>query len=171
MGGIEITTNEAIFGDAHLQGSGAGIFQRCDTVFLSQGKNSEDATNPQITFPLIDRVAENADLASGSLGAPQELSRTQRHFLGAIFVLDAIPTGSLAKVLTEKLVGTGIQDPHLRFIPLHLDGSPDPSGRNSVIGGGDFHAAVQVNDALSMLVVTEGARVAVEVSAIFLRRT
>jgi len=89
-------------------------------------------------------------------GAPQELRRAQRHFLGVVFFLDAISASSLAQVLAKKLAGAGMQDTHVQLVPLHLHRSPDPSRRQAVIGGLDLHATVQMNDAFSVLVIAEG---------------
>src|SRR5215469_10843232 len=152
---LEITADEAIFGDAQFQSGGTGVFHRSDAVFLYGAKHAEHVANSQLAFALIDGVAENTDLRSGPLGAPQQLSRTERHFLGVIFLLNAIPTGSLAEMLAQKFVGMGVQDPHLRFVPLHVDRPADPTRWRAVIGGGNLDAAVQVNDTLPVLVVTE----------------
>jgi hypothetical protein len=42
------------------------------------------------------------NLSAGVFGAPQELRRTQRHFLGVVFLLDAIPAAFLAQVFAKK---------------------------------------------------------------------
>ena len=102
------------------------------------------------------QLAELADLGSGVFGAPQQLRRAQRHFLGVVFFLDAISAAFLAQVLAKKLVGVGMQDAHVQRIPLHLHGPPDPSWRQAVIGRLHLHATVQMNDAFSVLVVAEG---------------
>jgi hypothetical protein len=64
------------------QSSSAGIFDCCRSVFLHQGKHTQDAADAGLSLPLIDQLAELADLHSGMFGAPQELRRAQRHFLG-----------------------------------------------------------------------------------------
>jgi hypothetical protein len=107
-------------------------------------------------LPVIDQLAELADLGSGVFGPPQELHRAQRHFRGVIFLLDTVPAAFLAQVLAEELVGVRMQDPHVQCVPLHLHGPPDPPGWQAVIGRLDFDATVQMHHALSVLVVTEG---------------
>ena len=76
--------------------------------------------------------------------------------LGAVFVLDAMAAARLAQVLAQQLAVSGIQQPHLPGIPLHLDAPADPARRRAVVGGFDFHAAVQMHGALAVLVVAEG---------------
>lgn len=58
---------------------------------------------------MIDQLAELADVGSGAFGPPQQLHRGERHFRGAIFFLDTVPTASLAQVFAEKLVGESAQ--------------------------------------------------------------
>src|SRR5208337_5384583 len=100
-------------------------------------------------------LAELADLGAGALSTPQELRCAQWHFLGVVFFLDAIPAALLAQVFAKELAGAGMQDTHVQLIPLHFHGSPDPSRRQAVISSLDFHATVQMNDALSVLVIAE----------------
>jgi hypothetical protein len=86
----------------------------------------------------------------------QQLSGTEWHFLWVVFALDAVPTAFLADMLTEKLIRVGMQDAHVQRIPLHFDASPDPPRRQAVIGCFDLHAAIQMYDAFSVLVIAEG---------------
>jgi hypothetical protein len=39
---------------------------------------------------------------------------------------------------------------------LHAHRAPDPAGRRAVVGGFDFDAAVQMQNAFAVLVVAEG---------------
>src|SRR5438445_3953468 len=123
--------------------------------FLIRGMHSQDAADAGLCLLLIDQLAELADLGSGVFGAPQELRRAQRHFLGVVFLLDAISTAFLAQVLAKKLVCTGMQDAHVQRIPLHFDTSSDPSRRQAVISRLHLHATVQMNDPFSVLVIAE----------------
>src|SRR5208282_1537823 len=49
-----------------------------------------------------------------------------------------------------------MQDAHVQRIPLHFDASSDPPRGQAVIGCFDLHAAIQMYDALTVLVVAEG---------------
>ena len=153
---LQVTTHETIFVYAQLERSSAGVFDGCSPVFLDQGKHSQDAADAGLSLSVIDRLAEPADLRSSMFGPAQQLGRAQWHFLGVIFFLDAISAALLAQVLTKKLVGVRMQDTHVQRVPLHLHRSPDPSWRQAVVGGFHFHATIQMNHALSVLVVAEG---------------
>ena len=65
----------------------------------------------------------------------------------------------------------GMQDAHVQRIPLHFDESSDPSGRKAVVGRFDFHTAVEMNDAFSVLVVAEGFERQRKQARVFPRRT
>src|ERR1700751_374193 len=93
---LQIATHEAVFVYADVESGGAGIFHRRRSVFLDQGKHSQDAADAGLCLPLIDQLAELADLSSSMFGTPQELRSTQWHFLGVVFFLDAIPAAFLA---------------------------------------------------------------------------
>src|SRR5262252_4961200 len=144
---LEITAHETVFVHADIESSSAGIFDCCRSVFLHQGKHTQDAADTGLPLPLIDQLAELADLRSGMFGASQQLRRAERHFLGVILFLDAIPAAPLAHMFAERLFGERMQD---------ADGTPDPSWRQTVVSGFDFHAAVQMHHAFSELVVAEG---------------
>ena len=49
-----------------------------------------------------------------------------------------------------------MQQPDLTEIPLHLHLPADPARRRAVVGGIDFHAAIQVYRAFPILVIAEG---------------
>ena len=65
------------------------------------------------------------------------------------------PAALLAQMLAKKLVGVWMQDAHVQRVPLHLHGTPDPSWWQAVVGSLDFHAAIQMHHAFSVLVVAE----------------
>ena len=44
----------------------------------------------------------------------------------------------------------------MQRIPLHLDAPSDPTRRRAIVGGIDFHAAIQMHRALAILVIAEG---------------
>src|SRR5439155_24314626 len=67
----------------------------------------------------------------------------------------AIAAAFLTQVLAKKLVGVGMQDTHVQLIPLHLHRTSDPSRRQTVIGGFDFHTTIQMHYTFSVLVVAE----------------
>ena len=62
----------------------------------------------------------------------------------------------LPDVFTQQFVGLGIQDSNAQMIPLHLNESTDPSWRYAVESRFYFDAAVHVNHAFAVLVITEG---------------
>ena len=125
------------------------------TVFLHQGKHPQDAADTGLSLPVIQQLAELARLGAGMSSSPQQLRRAQRHFLGVIFFLDAISAALLTQMLAKKLVGVRMQDAHVQRIPLHFHRTPDPSRRQAVIGGFDFHTTIQMHYTFSVLVVAE----------------
>src|SRR6516164_8522531 len=98
---LEIAAHETVFADADVESSSTGIFDCCRSVFLHQGEHTQDAADAGLSLPLIDQLAEFADLRSGMFGAPQQLRRAQRHFLGVIFLLDAIAAALLAQMFAQ----------------------------------------------------------------------
>ena len=96
-----------------VESGGTGVFDRRRPVFLDQGEHSQDAANTGLCLLLIDQLTELADPGSGVFGPSQELCCTQRHFLGAVLVREAISTAFLVQVLTKKLVGVRMQNAHV----------------------------------------------------------
>src|SRR5262249_38628747 len=168
---LEITTDETVFVNADVDSSSTGIFDSCRSVFLHQGKHTQNAADGCLSLPLIDQLAELADLRSGMFGAPQQLRRAQRHFLWVVFFLDAIATALLAQMFAKKLVSVRMQDAHVQRVPLHFHGTPDPSGRQAVVGSFHLHAAIQMHHAFSVIGSSGRVPGAVTISAVFLRGT
>ena len=81
--------------------------------------------------------------------------RARRRVLGTVLVFDAMPAALLAQVLPQQLAGLRIQQPDVTGIPLHLNPPADPAWRCAVVGGFDFHAAIQMHRALAVLVIAE----------------
>jgi len=84
--------------------------------------------NKTLEVVAVEGVAEHADLRACTTCSSQQLSDAQRHSLGIVFGLDAIPAAFLAEMLAEELIPNGIEDAHAQRIPLHFDKSPDLSG-------------------------------------------
>ena len=66
-----------------------------------------------------------------------------------------MPATLLAQMFAQKLAGPGIQQPHTNAVPLHGHSLADPSWRGAVVSGFHFHAAVQMNRSVAVLVVAE----------------
>jgi hypothetical protein len=49
----------------------------------------------------------------------------------------------------------GIENAHVKLIPLHIHFSSDPARRQAVVGGIDFDATVQIHAQLAVLVVAK----------------
>jgi len=92
---------------------------------------------------------------SGSARSPQQLGGTQRRALGMILFFDAIPSPLLAHVFAQQLPGLGIEQTNVQLIPLHAQHAPDPARRCAVVRGFDFDAAVEMHDALAVLVIAK----------------
>src|SRR5215469_3374513 len=123
---LQITAHETVFVHADVESRSTGIFDCCRSIFLDQGKHSQDATDGGLSLPVVEQLAELADLSSGVFGASQQLRRAQRHFLWVVFFLDAISAAFLTHMLAKKLVGAVLEFPHVPFIPLHFHPSSGP---------------------------------------------
>src|SRR5664279_4556396 len=75
--------------------------------------------------------------------------------LGWSSSFNAIPAALLAHVFAQELPGLGIEQSNIQLIPLHSNHAPDPAWRCAVVGGLDLDAAVQMHDALTVLVIAE----------------
>src|ERR1039458_1242750 len=153
---FQIAADKAIFLDSHFQRSGAGLIDRRGAVLLSQRKNAQDAAHTDLALLAMDGVAERSDVRPGATGPPQQLGSAQRRPLRVILFFDAIPAAPLAHVFAQQLPGFGIEQANIQFIPLHARHAPDPTRRCAVVSGLDFDAAIQMHDALAVLVIAEG---------------
>lgn len=72
-----------------------------------------------------------------------------------VFFFYAIPATFLSHVLSQQQSVFGIEDAHIKLIPLHIHFSSDPTRRQAVVGGIDFDATVQIHAPLAMLVVAK----------------
>ena len=100
-------------------------------------------------------VAESADLSAGVFGSPEQLRNFEETSRRNILLLDAIGTAFLSHMLAQQLSAFGIEDANEELVPLHLDHTADPAGRKAVVGGFDFHAAIQMHYTLAVLVITK----------------
>src|ERR1019366_3760953 len=120
-----------------------------------QGENAEDAGHTDLALLAMNGVAERADVRSGTTGSPQQLGSAQWCSLGVVLFFNAIPAALLAHVFAEQLPGLGIEQANIQLIPLHSKHTTDPARRRAVVGGFDFDAAIQMHDALAVLVVAK----------------
>ena len=61
----------------------------------------------------------------------------------------------LRQVFPQQFAGLRVQQTDVPEVPLHRNHTADPSRRRAVVGGIDFHAAIQIYRAYAILVVTE----------------
>ena len=101
-------------------------------------------------------LAERADVRSGHFGTRSSCRVDSGVCLRAVFVFDAMPAALLPQMLAQQLPGARIEQAHVRVVPLHLNAPADPARRRAVVGGFDFHAAVQMHRALAVLVIAKG---------------
>src|SRR5215475_10027979 len=92
---FEITAHETVFIHCDVESSSAGIFDCRRSIFLHQGKHTQDAADAGFSLPVVQQLAELAGLGACIGSPPQELRRAQRHFLWVIFFLDAISAALL----------------------------------------------------------------------------
>ena len=104
---LEVTAHETVFVHCDVEGSSAGVFDCCSSVFLHQGKHAQDAADAGLSLPVVQQLAELASLSAGMCSPPQELRRAERHFLWVIFFLDAVSAALLTQMFAQELVVLG----------------------------------------------------------------
>ena len=147
---FQVAAYEAIFVHLQFQGRRASLFDGGQAELLGQGEHAQNAAYPQFSLFAVDGLAEGADVSSGACRSRQQLQGTERHALGVILRLDSIPASFLADMLAQELAVVGIEEAHVKLIPLYVHHPPDPAGRRAVVGGLDLHAAVQMHGALAV---------------------
>jgi hypothetical protein len=70
--------------------------------------------------------------------------------------MDTMPAALLTHMLAQKLMRVGIDNTDAEVVPLHFHQAADPSWRHAVVRGFHLHAAIQMNDAFTVLVIAEG---------------
>ena len=103
----------------------------------------------------MDRFTEGTDVHASASRACQQLRRTERRCLRSIFDSGAMQTALLANVFSQQLMRSRIEDTDVEPIPLRFHSLPDPSRRNTVVGGFYFNATVQMHRPVAILVITE----------------
>src|SRR5271155_6263938 len=58
-------------------------------------------------------------------------------------------------MFAQQLTSFGIEQADVQRVPLHLHHSSDPAWRRAVVGRLDFDAAIEMHDALTVLVIAE----------------
>ena len=67
---LEIAPDKLVLMHSHFEGDGTSIVDRGGTKLLRQGENAQNATNANFTLLTMDRLAECADVRTGSTGSP-----------------------------------------------------------------------------------------------------
>ena len=68
---FEIATNEAILLHAHFEGGSTSILDCGQAELLGQREDAQDAADTWFAELVINKVAECADVSTGSAGSPQ----------------------------------------------------------------------------------------------------
>src|SRR5712691_1083509 len=67
---LEIAPDKLVLVHSYFEGDGTSIVDRGGTELLGQGENAQDATNANFSLLTMDRLAEGADVRTGSTGSP-----------------------------------------------------------------------------------------------------
>src|SRR5215472_203816 len=67
-----------------------------------------------------------------------------------------MPSAFLAQMLAQQLARMRMEQAYVQSIPLHLHLPSDPTRRRAVVGGFHFHATIQMNHALTVLIKAKG---------------
>src|SRR5215471_7559289 len=141
---LEVMLDEAALVYPHLESQSTGFVHRCGAEFFRPCEHALDAANRDRTLALMKGTTEGANVRAGLLASPQQLMHVEGSAWRAIPLIEAMLAALLTEMLTHELSGVGIEDTNEYAIPLHFHGAPDPTGGCAVVGGIDFHAAVQV---------------------------
>src|SRR5207244_7492342 len=104
---------------------------------------------------VMDLFTECADVRSSVVCTRQQLRRCERRLLRVVLGLNAMPAPFLADVLSQKLMGSRIENTDVKQVPLHFDELSNPAGRRAVVSRFNLDATVQMHDAFAVLVITE----------------
>ncbi len=130
---FQIAAHEVVFAGAGFQRGGAGSSVDATPYFLartSTPRMRRTATSPMLA---MHGLAQRADVRSGFSARRSSCCVPSGVRRGTIFVLDAMAAALLAQVLAQQLAGEGIEQAHVRGIPLHLErgGRSSPAARYS----------------------------------------
>src|SRR2546426_8617292 len=153
---LEIAPDEAVVGDAELQGGRAAVLDDDGAVLLGEGEDAEDPAHARFPVAAMDRFAERADGRAGSGGAREERHRRRGRAVGLIVGVDRVTPASSTAMLAEQFTGGGSEKTDVVIVPLDGDLAPEPARRRGVVGTGDFHAAVEMDRPRPVLVVAKG---------------
>ena len=106
-------------------------------------------------FLLVHPAAHDSNLLTGATGAQQQVLYPRRCVFGAVLVLDPMLATHLRQVFPQQFAGLRVKQADIAVIPLHRNLLADPPWRRAVVGRIHFHAAIQIDLALAILVVAE----------------
>src|ERR1035438_3358263 len=152
---FQIAAHESVLAHAQFQCRGAGLIASHTAVFLGQREHAQDAANSRLGLTMVDRVADGADVGACFTSARQQLMRVLWRALRAVLIADAMTTTLLPQMFAQQLAAARIEQPHIHRVPLHVDLAADPARRRTIVSSIHLHAAIHMNGALAILVVTE----------------
>jgi len=153
---LQVAADRVKLAGADFHDGSASFLDRGRTIFLGHGQDAENATDGGFAIIGVHRLAERADLSAGLAGPDQQLQRAGRRLFGAILWLNAATTTRLTQMFPQQLPSPRVEQTDTLCIPLNGDSPADPARWHSVISCFDFHTAIQMNGAFSVLVITEG---------------
>ena len=114
-----------------------------------------DATHSEFALASMDGIANSADIGPRLVRTCQQLKQRRQRTTWAIRIADAMSAALAAQMLAQQLAGAWIEKPDEHRVPLHVDLPPDSARRRAVISSFNFDTSIQMNRALTVLVVAE----------------
>jgi hypothetical protein len=118
---FQVAAHEAILRNTDFEGSGAGIFDSRQAVFLGQREQTLNAPQSLFSVALVQALTELADMLTGFVRTSQQLRRSLGDAPRRVLRKNAMTATLLAQMLAQQLAGLGIEQADVDVIPLHVD--------------------------------------------------
>src|SRR5208337_3150081 len=142
---LQIAAYEPVLGDTQFQRRRTGIVRSHAAILLDQLKNALDATHSEFALADMDGIADSADVGSRLVCTCQQLKQRWRRTTRTVRIADTMPTTLAAQMLAQQRTGAWIKQTHEHRVPLHVDLSPDPARRRSVVSRVNLDATLDMH--------------------------
>ena len=139
---LQVAADEAVVRHPDLQGAAAQASSTAASVLLGQRQHAEDAAHAG--SPSWRRWRQSAPMCEPARPARHSSRKVPAVSLRAVLVLMRCQPRFWRRCSRSSWPVCGIEQADVAAVPLHLDLAADPARRRAVVGGLDFHAAIQI---------------------------